>query len=480
MDGSKQLRSLSHRIKDKLKLESSTGISAMMKQLNLTTITYQSFRADHQLSARYLCLAAFGLDPAALTYLVNDIGVSVDVIFADENNKTALHCLSVIGTMAGGHKRSQTFSLLNGIPTFATDLLKPSLPIRLSSVHTHTIIDRLTDAIATTARTLLQAGASLTIPDGSGNLFLHHAAQGGLLSLAKVVLEESIANLSPATEYELVNAKNDLNRTPMHYAAANGHADFIALLLRHQGDLFALDQYQVSPYDIISAAGGPISPTDALNILQIQQKVTKTIASDRRIFESNQRSNGGWQTRRLAGYEDESTCDVDQYDASEINGSHVFRNYIALNRPVLIRGLVDDWPLLQAYSKANMLQRFGRALVLVTEIPYPSKFGKYHQGIRSELRDYIINASSENGRLIGGQRPWYVFRSHPIPTYSEHELSLLPYEECKTPLQIHEAIRPLYPGDYRPFNDPSKKGSREMFVNAQFAYGAAGSGAAVG
>ena len=59
---------------------------------------------------------------------------------------------------------------------------------------------------------------------------------------------------------------------------------------------------------------------------------------------------GGWGPERLPGFEDDMTCDsIDQYYAEEITGEEIYAKYIARNAPVLIRGLLKDWKVIQTF-----------------------------------------------------------------------------------------------------------------------------------
>jgi Sulfotransferase domain len=61
-----------------------------------------------------LCVAAFGLDVAAVKYLLYDVGVSPNLIVQEDAGRTPLHCLGAIETMADSNSRSQIFALLKG------------------------------------------------------------------------------------------------------------------------------------------------------------------------------------------------------------------------------------------------------------------------------------------------------------------------------------------------------------------------------
>lgn len=104
-----------------------------------------------------------------------------------------------------------------------------------------------------------------------------------------------------------------------------------------------------------------------------------------------------------------------------------------------------------------------------------------HTTLTHELTQYtttlthIIPQVTEH-RLVGGKHPWYVFRGHPIPGGSEGEDSLVQYIDMPTPRLIQKAFERMYPMSAR---GKEGVGSRDIFVNAQWALGGEGTGAPV-
>jgi ankyrin repeat protein len=72
--------------------------------------------------------------------------------------------------------------------------------------------------------TLLGADIDLNLTDKSGRTVLHWAAVTGKLSLARLSLSKSSANVSATTHRR---------KTALHLAAERGHSDIVCLLLRH-------------------------------------------------------------------------------------------------------------------------------------------------------------------------------------------------------------------------------------------------------
>ena len=66
-------------------------------------------------------------------------------------------------------------------------------------------------------------------------------------------------------------------------------------------------------------------------------------------------------------------CDMDQYMATEITGEEIFKKYIARSTPVLIRGLIDNWPAASKYNVHMLNETWGDLRVSVSDIPYAAK-----------------------------------------------------------------------------------------------------------
>jgi hypothetical protein len=169
---------------------------------------------------------------------------------------------------------------------------------------------------------------------------------------------------------------NDINvegRTALHYAAAYGHAELAGVLIGAGGDIKMPDRYGVTPEDII-ANPGPISAKDALKFCNITQRPVKRIE---RIIHPERDTdaasgikgwaagNGGWGDERLKGFEEDMDCDVDQYWADEIDADALFEKYLARGAPVLIRGLLTEWPAIEKWTHDKLVEEHGDLKVQV-------------------------------------------------------------------------------------------------------------------
>lgn len=311
---------------------------------------------DPVLAGVQLCSAAYGMDIDALKYLLYDIGISPQITNSLEVNRNAFHCLASIFTIADAHPRSQIFALLKGASTWVDPYLDKStgqLFPKMTSVMSLDVVKELQTAVLNAAHWLLAAGTSVVAQDDVGNTPLHVSVMGGMLNLTVFLLEHG-AN---------PNTVNHENRSAVHYAASYGHSEILDLLVRHGGDLHAKDQYLVSAIDIISNPG-PISPADAWDYFSIKQRKPRQI--DRSLHPEWQYSDGGWNTQRLHGFEDDVFCEADQFWADEVTGDKIFHEYVARGAPVLIRGLINHWKVIEDFRKDNLMMLFGEVPVEVS------------------------------------------------------------------------------------------------------------------
>ena len=316
---------------------------------------------DELTAARQLNIASFGLDLAALRYLLWDTGVPPNLIDKTDGHRNALHCLCMVHTMSDAHSRSQVFAVLKGKPTWLTPYIQPPTPIMAHSVLSRDIRDGLSDAAMKAAQWLLRAGVDANAQDVAGYTPLHHAAVGGMDSLVRMLLDAKVS----------VNIINREGRTPLHYAAAYGHAVVAGMLLDAGADPDIEDNVGTKASDIMSNPG-PISAVDAKKYLNIDQRPVRNIK--RRIHPETltngelggwSAGTGGWGFKRLAGYEDDMSCDVDQYWADEISDEDIYNKYLARGAPVLIRGLIEDWPVVEKYAHDALRESFGHLEVTV-------------------------------------------------------------------------------------------------------------------
>jgi hypothetical protein len=119
-------------------------------------------------AASQLCAASFGLDLAALKYLLYDVGIPPDVAVVEDANRNALHCVSMVHTMSDAHTKSHVFALLKGKHTWLTPYIEPPLEAHLSSVLSRDIIEGIQWITVKVAQWLVRAGTPVNAQDSAG------------------------------------------------------------------------------------------------------------------------------------------------------------------------------------------------------------------------------------------------------------------------------------------------------------------------
>ena len=199
---------------------------------------------------------------------------------------------------------------------------------------------------------------------------LHLACIGGLTQLAQYLLEQG-------ADPDYLNIQN---KSPLAYCLAYGHVETGALLIKHGASLDLMDIHGVTPRSLVESRG-VISEDDALKYFNITQTSLRTISrplhpSYPSSAPDSSRDNGGWNRARLPGFENDMHCDVDQYEFDEISAVELFEQYIARQRPVLLRAgarLASDWGALVQYSRDVLLKMHGDEVVTASSIPYSGK-----------------------------------------------------------------------------------------------------------
>ena len=157
---------------------------------------------------------------------------------------------------------------------------------------------------------------------------LHVASQCGDKKVVRMLLEYG-ANINGVGEY---------GRTPLHYALLMGNGDTAEKLCRSGANVTKLDDFGHSPVQIALAHGSPLSPIRA-----------------RRIFRLSREKPG----------DEESSESVPA--VINLTYQDFLQSYVAMNRPVLVRGEMDGWPSLQDKFSVKYLRKLGDLLYPIRE-----------------------------------------------------------------------------------------------------------------
>ena len=429
------------------------------------------------LASDLLCEAAMTLNLEAVNYLLSQLGIPATVAHYSAKysqfypdtfvGRSALHCISALHADFKSTKlasiqliagRSHFHNIQLSFPTGERTGKLSHDALMFAQKHGYIDMKRFFskenhyNAIQI-AKVLLKAGGDSNAKNMQGDTPLHFACRAGLLEVARVLLVEGHGN---------PNEKNFRQQTPLHLAALYGDVFMLQLLLKHNGDLHVKDLAKVSPLDIISKPG-TIYPEDAQNILDIKQREARQIdRSSSDVYNgkwssssSSSSSNGGWSQEYWQGASVDLAADckgIDQYYSHEITAKELFRDYLAMNSPVLIRGLLDSWGARDLWRKKELIANFGFLKIQVSSIPYASKFNTTSDSEVSTLSEYlqsgggggIATPSSQVGsseREIERKKyPWYIFKGYKRPHESEHKSSPVKAEHCPIPQIIADAF----------------------------------------
>ncbi len=468
---------------------------AELNEMTFPVVDLKRAPSDVEKVGKLLCISAFALDLVAIKTILLEWKAPANAKLIDEFERNAFHCLAHVGLNIESHSNSHIFHMLHGSRGYLTDILNPSLPDHVMTTIGPVILRSLERPVMNIAEWLLRAGADPTLADINGLTPLHLACQAGFLPLVRFFIRHG-ANVNSKTLKE--------QRSPLHIAAAYGHTEVLGLLVSSGGALDDKDYCGVSPRDIASSAG-PIRPEDSQRYLNISQRppklisrplfphiysassLNRNIVTSIRVASSNYSESkvtiGGYDSERLSGFENDVSCDIDQYDADEITGQKLFQNYFSQNKPVLIRGLINEWPAVLMYERSHLKISHGDLTVKVSSIPYSVKFNG-DGSTEMTLAQYMDQV--ETHKMVGGSHPWYVFIGHPLKVERHSKIKarappnnshLVDYDLVPTPHLLHEAFEMLTKGPNTRISDEPNQ--RADFVNAQWAYGGAGTGAPV-
>lgn len=328
----------------------------------------------------------------------------------DDSDRTPLFCLAGMYLLADASGKSLVFSVLKGKGLGSdAEYYDPPLPTKAASVDSLRILNSMSKTLRALGEVLFnhpgfKAEVNINQRDSGGNTALHVAASGGIPTLVSLLLDHGA---------DVLIANRD-GRLPLHFAAALGHAEAAAALLKvadMKTQLHTADKIGVTPENIIMMPGGPILSSDFKKYfpsLPARRAIRKIAAVPAPTEEETE--IGGWSTERMADHPRSADyCDVDMYYAHEITPDEVFVRYTSTLTPILIRGLLhnehDTWPAYERYTRENLMRINGAMKVTASTIPYAEKFGGEEK--KMTLGAYI--ESVHEHRMLGGKHPYCKF-----------------------------------------------------------------------
>lgn len=185
---------------------------------------------------------------------------------------------------------------------------------------------------------MLRHGANLDSVDPHGRTALHIAAKAGYTEIVEALVDAG-ANLGvrePATGF-----------TACHLAVIWGRTE-VAKILHKAGAANALDLVGRSPLEL-ARLHADTATTAALT--------TRTEVEVNAAGEGKGRAEGG-RMEAIASEADPS-CDFTVLEAIHITRRSFARDFLAINRPVAIRGGVEHWPAVERWADREYFQSLG-------------------------------------------------------------------------------------------------------------------------
>lgn len=115
-------------------------VRSVVRRRDSTTPLRSVDFSDHS-GFEEVCAAAYGLDLAALQYLLWEVGVPSSVV--SSKLMTPLHCLAAVYTMAEATSKSALFSMLKGQDSWLSPMFSMAMPKHAKSVRSSDIVETL-------------------------------------------------------------------------------------------------------------------------------------------------------------------------------------------------------------------------------------------------------------------------------------------------------------------------------------------------
>lgn len=222
----------------------------------------------------------------------------------------------------------------------------------------------------------------MEIRDSKGNSLLHSAAYGGRTDVVKLLLEK----LPP-------NVVNHFNITPLHLAYAGQFCDVAQVLERAGADPLLADVANRTSLHMLDSTTcvkqrNPSPPeedprpplSERSGDPPPDEEASSTTAWHRYLV-------SGWYSgldSRLG-----RRCDFPVRNSSM--GTEEFLLYhTGVYQPVLVRGLIQDWPAWKHWSYSELQRRYGSLVFSVSDVPYAQLYhGRSARTHRTTLADFV-------------------------------------------------------------------------------------------
>jgi hypothetical protein len=194
--------------------------------------------------------------------------------------------------------------------------------------------------------------------DSNGHTALILAAQAGMHEIVQRLLEAGASTSVSDTE----------GLTSVHYAAKDGQPEVLELLI-----------------------DASTAETLALETLHGGLTYMDMLASDSTVPRSWQRSpstdHGGWGGRGAPEVKDQfmvDSCSIPEIDRTAFTGE-IFAQHVSAQKPFIVRGLGNNWPMREAWRRKELLQKHGQLKFKTAAIGYAHLLGEHTYSIPAHL-----------------------------------------------------------------------------------------------
>jgi tetratricopeptide (TPR) repeat protein len=124
---------------------------------------------------------------------------------------------------------------------------------------------------------------------------------------------------------------------------------------------------------------------------------------------------GGWALAGTEGTAADNECDIDRRTGLSVE--EFVKEYASIGKPVIVHGVIDDWPARQSWSKSALLKARGSARVNIanSSVITMRQIGDADRSTRVALSEYVeeVMAQSTN------EDPPYLFKTKQLPKLSD-------------------------------------------------------------
>jgi hypothetical protein len=204
----------------------------------------------------------------------------------------------------------------------------------------------------------------------------------------------------------LIEATDNMGRTPLHYAAAHQHASTMALLVKAGASMAAKEAGNMTPIEMACTTPSMRKAFEEVAPPGICKGVAQ--GAEGRLFEEEDDdcdlSGGGWADADGAASQQSSPFDARTGDA--LSHFDLMGRYTLSSRPVILRAVPAKMQKL--LRKSPFLRRHGDVWVRREVYPRAEHYGTAAESFNTTIRDFLMNTDDRFGVVeVSKRHPLY-------------------------------------------------------------------------